>query len=188
MYRTLIRMTVVLMLAALACGCKKTAEGETKKWTANKAALQKLSSKCENLSEVIDEHLKKTQKKFNKAKKLDGDKKIKAMAAANSAARKVISPFESYDRAVRETSTLIKDKQIGKLPSDRVKSAVKACKKAKKKAKKLLADAAVEDVDELIAKAESAGSKVRAGMSKLKTLKREADRKKKKKKKKKKKE
>lgn len=186
MNRITARLMVLALLAALACaGCKKTAEGETKKWTANKLALKKFSSKYDNLSEVIDEHLKNSQQKFDKAKKIsDGEKKIKAMAAANEAARRVIRPFESYDLAIRETRRLIKHKKILKLPADRVKPAIKACKKAKKKAKKKLSEA-VEDVDELVAKVESAASTVKLGMSRLKTLEREVDRAKKKKKKKK---
>ena len=186
MKRNVTSLLALVMLATLACaGCKKTAEGETSNWATNKAALKKFSEKYSNLSKVIDQHLEETQKKFDKAKKLsDVDKQVKAMAAANEAARKVISPLESYEAAVRETRTLIKDKKIGKLAADRVNPAIKACKKAKKKAYKKLTESEVEDVDALIARVTSASSTVKTGMSKLKALKREVDKEKKKEKKK----
>ena len=142
----------------------------------------------EKVMALIEEHLTKSQKAFDKAKKIsDEEERVKAMAAANEAVRKVIRPFESYDLAVRETRKLIKNRQILKLPANRVNPALKACKKAKNRAYRKLSDAEVEDVDELIAKVSSAANTVKSGMSRLKALKREVDRAKKKEKKKKKK-
>lgn len=189
MNRVPLKLLVLVVLTALACaGCKKTVKGETNKWNASKAGLQKYSAKYSNLAEVIEEHLTKSQKAFDKAKKIsDEEERVKAMAAANEAVRKVIRPFESYDLAVRETRKLIKNRQILKLPANRVNPALKACKKAKNRAYRKLSDAEVEDVDELIAKVSSAANTVKSGMSRLKALKREVDRAKKKEKKKKKK-
>lgn len=112
-------------LGALLLGqtaCKRSVEGETQSWEANKGNVQKLSAKYSNFKPAFEEILKKAEAKMTEAQAMTDEKaKISAMAEANSIIRpKFVQGLEGMDRKISTLEDLMaKASQQSKDHSDR---------------------------------------------------------------------
>lgn len=112
-------------LGALLLGqtaCKRSVEGETQSWEANKGNIQKLSAKYSNFKPAFEEILKKAEAKMSEAQGLNDEKaKISAMSEANSIIRpKFVRGLEGMDRKISTLEDLMaKAAQQSKDHSDR---------------------------------------------------------------------
>ncbi len=187
MSRTWKMLNIVAMIAlgtlSLA-GCKKSAEGEIKKWGQNTGFLDKYTTEYPSMKSVIEKHRADSTSLHEAAMKESGDKKIEGLAAANDKARTLINPFQSYEASVKEAASLKKDRTIMKLPASRVNPAIQRANSGLSKARSILAAGPIESSEAAIEKLKEARSAVKSGLSSLKRLKSKAKKKKKKKKKK----
>ena len=77
-----ITLLFVILLATFAC--KKTVEGETEDWKANKVRLKKLKAAYPSFGNVLDKELQEAETKWKEAKEISKEAdKIKKMAEAN---------------------------------------------------------------------------------------------------------
>jgi hypothetical protein len=78
------KLSLFLFALIAMFACKKSVEGETATWQANKTKLQKLKASFPAFGSVLDEELKEAEKKWEEASKITNEEeKIKKMSEAN---------------------------------------------------------------------------------------------------------
>jgi hypothetical protein len=84
--RTFLALLAALMLVLT--GCKKSVEGETKKWEDNVAHVKELMAKYPGFKPALEARLKSATTVYDAAASLADDAKIEKLAAANTAITK----------------------------------------------------------------------------------------------------
>ncbi len=78
------KISIILLLLLATFACKKTVEGETEDWQANKTRLKKLKASYPSFTNVLDKELQDAETKWKEAKNISKEAdKIKKMAEAN---------------------------------------------------------------------------------------------------------
>ncbi|MCU0438115.1 MAG: hypothetical protein MUC49_09365 [Raineya sp.] len=78
------KISLLLFLCIALLSCKKTVEGETNAWNANKTKLSKLKANYPAFASVLDNEMKEAQAKWDEASKLSNEEeKLKKMSEAN---------------------------------------------------------------------------------------------------------
>lgn len=78
------KISIILLLLVATFACKKTVEGETEDWKANKVRLKKLKASYPSFGNLLDKELQEAETKWKEAKEISKEAdKIKKMAEAN---------------------------------------------------------------------------------------------------------
>jgi chromosome segregation ATPase len=78
------KVSLLLLFCIALLSCKKTVEGETTAWNANKTKLNKLKANYPAFASVLDNEMKEAQAKWDEATKLSNEEeKLKKMSEAN---------------------------------------------------------------------------------------------------------
>lgn len=133
------KIAMFLFLVMTLIACKKSVEGETATWEANKVKLKKLRASYPNFATLLDKELKNAEAKWKEAQKIGNEEeKIKKMAEANYTFNQglvyelsmVETKMENLDQKSKELSKSITAKNVS-LSNSQLKTVLDANNEAK---------------------------------------------------------
>jgi hypothetical protein len=106
--KKLLFFALAALLLVANTSCKRTVEGESNKWKANKQSVEQMRANYSNFGAAFDEILEKAEAKMNEAESASSeDQSIKLMAEANGIiSSSFVNKLKNFDRKVNDIEDL----------------------------------------------------------------------------------